>query len=97
MKKLFMFHCDCCYGALYGLFKATQEEVNNIIGKYVYFGEVLGKHSEVDGKISEDDISLFSDDPAIVEKVPEFGYNPIAERQENINDGIITEDEKENA
>ena len=77
MKKLFIFNCDCRYGSLYGLFKATQEEVDNIIGKYVYFGEVLGKYSEIEGHISKDDIELFSDDPTVVEKAKEFGYNPL--------------------
>lgn len=34
-------------GSLEGVFLTTQEQLNRIHGKTIYFGEVLGKHSEV--------------------------------------------------
>lgn len=34
-------------GKLSGLFLAKEEDVEGLIGKTIYFGEVLGKHSEV--------------------------------------------------
>lgn len=48
MKKLYQFELD--YGRsgyLEGLFIADDKDVNDLLGKEVYFGEVLGKHSEV--------------------------------------------------
>jgi hypothetical protein len=42
------FYLDCGrMGDLEGIFTATVEEVEASYGKYVYLGEVLGKHSEV--------------------------------------------------
>lgn len=48
MDKLFSFFVDCGrMGSLKGLFIATDEELKEIEGVELYFGEVLGKHSEV--------------------------------------------------
>lgn len=38
-------------GSVSGLFSATQAEVDTVIGREVYFGSILGKHSEVYGKV----------------------------------------------
>jgi hypothetical protein len=70
-------------GCLEGLFIATQEEIDNLIGSKVYFGEVLGKHSEVYGAIEEGEITKVDLDSEIVEKVSAIlgdtwsGYNPL--------------------
>ena len=45
-------------GTLEGLFIAPEEEVTNMMGKYVYFGEVLGKHSEVADDMTPEAIEL---------------------------------------
>ena len=76
-KKLWKFEWDSCYAFIGGLFLATDEEIQNLIGKDVYFGEVEGKHSEVYGTIEEDEITLVTDDPAIIAVVGEFGINPL--------------------
>ena len=34
-------------GMLEGVFITTQETLNLIKGKYIFYGEVLGKHSEI--------------------------------------------------
>lgn len=34
-------------GSLDALFTASQEEIDAAVGREVYFGEVLGKHSEI--------------------------------------------------
>ena len=86
-KGLYKFSWDCgSMGDLDGLFVATHEEVDEIIGKEVYFGEVLGKHSEIFGVIEESDIKLLTTDPLIVGTMEQYvtyrgaicGYNPVA-------------------
>ena len=64
-------------GDVEGLFKATKEEVEKAIGKEVYFGEILGKHSEVYGTLEEGEIKLISDNPMEVMNATESGYNPL--------------------
>lgn len=83
-KFLWKFNWDCGrQGEVEGLFVATEEEVNGIIGKEVYFGEILGKHSEVYGTIEDGEISKINLDCETVEKVTALlgktwsGYNPI--------------------
>ncbi len=77
MKKLWQFNWYSNYAFIGGLFVATDEEVQNIMGKEVYFGEYEGKHSEVYGTIEEGDITLVSDNPVVVEAVGNFGLNPL--------------------
>ena len=75
---LWSFYWDCGrQGEVEGLFKATREEVENAIGKEVYFGEILGKHSEVYGTLEEGEIELVSDNPIEVMNTTESGYNPL--------------------
>lgn len=63
MNNLYSFYVDCGrMGSLDGLFIATQEEVDKAIGKYMYFGEVLGKHSDVQGTLEAHEITLISSD-----------------------------------
>lgn len=47
MQNVYRFIYSCRAGSLEGLFVATEAEVDNLYGKEVDFGEVLGKHSEV--------------------------------------------------
>lgn len=55
MKRLYKFYWDCGrQGDVEGLFFADEETVNKSIGSQVYFGEILGKHSEVYGTLEED-------------------------------------------
>ena len=84
MKKLFSFYWNCGrIGFIDGLFIATQEQVNALIGKEVYFGDVLGKHSEIYGIIEKDDITLrITDQNVIAALINIFGesicgYNPL--------------------
>lgn len=63
MLKLYRFYWDCGrMGSVEGLFISTDDEVKLAIGKYVYLGEVLGKHSEVCGTLDAEDIDVISDD-----------------------------------
>lgn len=77
MKKLWKFEWDSCYAFIGGLFVATDEEVKNLIGKEVVFGEWEGKHSEVYGTIEDGEITLVSDNPIVVESIGNFGLNPL--------------------
>lgn len=84
MKKLYSFYWDCGrMGNLQGLFIAEESEVQKILGKEVYFGEVLGKHSEIYGTVDDNDIEIVSEDREKVEWLENLlgstvsGYNPL--------------------
>lgn len=79
-------------GRLDGLFISNKEQVKDLIGKELDFGEVLGKHSEVCGNIEADEIEFISDDPVFVESFKKafgdhFGYNPLDAIVERDEDG----------
>lgn len=91
MLGLYKFSWDCSrMGEAEGLFIAPEVAVKALIGQEVYFGEILGKHSEVYGTIDKDDITLMSIDRVLIEKLHDVfgytisGYNPL---------DYITEDE----
>lgn len=55
-KYLYEFTLDCGrQGYIESVFIATEEDVKSIIGKRVYFGEVLGKHSEIECTLKKED------------------------------------------
>lgn len=57
MRKLWKFSWDCGRGGnVESVFVADGDEVRNAIGKEVYFGEILGKHSEVYGTLEATDV-----------------------------------------
>ncbi|NOU98447.1 hypothetical protein [Paenibacillus planticolens] len=69
-KFLWSFHWDCGRsGDLEGLFVATEAEVSELAGKSAWFGEVLGKHSEVYGTLKEEYFSKVDLDVETVLKV----------------------------
>ncbi len=81
-KAIYKFYADCGrMGDLQGVFTAEQSEINDIIGETVYFGEVLGKHSEVYFEIKPDQLTMVCDDEPMVNLFEEFnlssGYNPL--------------------
>lgn len=47
-------------GDLEGLFIADETEVNAAIGEHLYFGEVLGKHSEIEGTFEEGEARILN-------------------------------------
>lgn len=85
--KLWSFFLDCGrMGYLEGLFIASESELSPIIGKDIYFGEVLGKHSEIFCEASWDNIKLVSDDTDFINKLMDIvtdgyrtvsGYSPL--------------------
>jgi len=69
-------------GELAGVFVATDEQVKILIDEQieVYFGEVLGKHSEVWGEIESKEMELVTEDSKVVDLFNEYdlssGLNP---------------------
>jgi hypothetical protein len=83
MKALYKLHFDCGrMGELSGLFIADEKRVKKLMDEQtiIYFGEVLGKHSEVMGPIEENDISFVTSDKKVLTVVEHFkletGINP---------------------
>lgn len=74
-------------GSLDGLFVATEEDAKGLIGRDCYFGEALGKHSEVSGRLEDSDISKVDISPESVEEVSKVlgdtwsGWNPLYHTQ----------------
>lgn len=68
-------------GDLEGIFVATQEEIDEAPDD-VYFGEVLGKHSEVYTDEWKDHVTVLTDDQEFIAKALAYGlcgtgYNPL--------------------
>lgn len=85
MKVLVSFAWDCGrQGDLRGLFICTQEELDALEGKEVYFGEVLGKHSEIYGSLQKKDFRVISVEQDKIDWLEEImnsksisGFNPM--------------------
>jgi hypothetical protein len=84
MKKLYSFELDWGrMGSLDGLFIADEQEIKDIIGKEIYFGEVLGKHSEVFDTMTEEMFEAIDLPEDVVKLLEEkvgatlSGYNPL--------------------
>lgn len=83
MKALYKMNCDCGRsGNLEGVFIADTEDVEYLIENKVsiYFGEVLGKHSEISAYIAKEEIKIATTDENVINIVQELGletgYNP---------------------
>lgn len=83
-EKLYTFEFNCGrMGDLEGLFIAKDNTVKDLIGTEVYFGEVLGKHSEIFGEIESTMLVEKSDDVDLIKKLKNIfgntisGYNPL--------------------
>lgn len=86
MKALFKMIFDCGrMGNLEGVFIADTEDVEYLLSNEisVYFGEVLGKHSEISGIIDRSELKMITDDENVINIVKEYGletgYNPFDE------------------
>lgn len=78
-------------GDLEALFVADKRCVEILIKEQigVYFGEVLGKHSEVYGTIKPSEISLVTDDKNVIDVIEKYnletGHNPLYKQHHNID------------
>lgn len=99
-QAIYKLSVDCGRsGDLEGVFLATKAQVNKLISSKieVYFGEVLGKHSEIYGAIEKKEIKLLTDDPVAVEIVKKYkltnGINPFAFTSVNFDlEGVDLDD-----
>ena len=99
MKGLYKFYVGVGRGRdIEGLFIANSKEVKELIGKDVYFGEICGKHSEVEFEIKEEHIIFVANNPEVIHLVEKFklenGINPIQQWKENMEDGIYDEEDE---
>lgn len=82
-KYLWQFELDYGrMGTLNGIFSATQQEIDNLEGKHIYFGEVLGKHSGVwIDNFNESYLTRLTDDQTFINTYDSLigasGYNPL--------------------
>jgi len=94
MNVIAQFYWDCGrMGDVDGLFVTTKEALAKAYGKEVYFGEILGKHSEVAGTLNESDITVLTEDQDFITKFIEImgdgtlsGYNPLEYLQDETDD-----------
>ena len=84
MNQLYKFYWDCGRnGEVKCVFVSTDEEIVENIGKQVYFGEILGKHSEIFGTLDEKDLEKIDLDEETINKVSAIlgstwsGHNPL--------------------
>lgn len=70
-------------GSLDGIFVCEKEDLEKLYGKEVYFGEVLGKHSDVSIDIDAECFEIRTEDQDFIAKFIEImgdgtisGYNP---------------------
>lgn len=98
-KVIAKFHWDCGrMGDVDGLFIADKSKLESANGEHVYFGEILGKHSEVYGDLDESAITILTEDQDFIAKFIEImgdgtisGYNPL----EYLSDEEDEEDKEE--
>ena len=99
-KAIYKFFFDCGrMGELEGIFVAEPQEVKRLInsGEELYFGEVLGKHSEISGVVSVENFIFVTDEEEIVNFFEihgmATGINPLSYfEEEGAEDDINEED-----
>ncbi len=69
-------------GHVEGVFVSDHKTVSDAIGRHVYFGEILGKHSEIHGTLKKSDVTALTDDQSFIARAEEFkivpmGRNPL--------------------
>ena len=85
MKAIYRFHWDCGrIGEVGGLFIASKQDAESVVGKEICFGEILGKHSEICGTLEVKDLEVLTDDQDFIAKFEEImgtgtisGHNPL--------------------
>lgn len=66
-QTLYKFRWDVYrHGEIESLFIADDEQVGAVIGMTVYFGEVLGKHSEISGTLDPKDLTVITQEPGVI-------------------------------
>lgn len=102
MKGVYRFKFDAGRnGTLFGLFVADDAEVKALMGRRLYFGEVLGKHSDIQGPLEESDIELVTLDQDFVERFHQYGcatgfspWDGLAEDNDECDDGVSNDERR---
>lgn len=96
MKAVYKLQFDCGrMGELKGVFVADTKDVSLLIDNKieVYFGEALGKHSEVYGPIEESELKFVSSNADVIKVIEDHqlmnGYNPFEYPSINFNTEAI--------
>lgn len=81
MKAIYKFHADCGrMGDLEGVFVRRKEDIKSVIGQTIYFGEVLGKHSDVYFPMEESHFTEVTTDENFIKLFEDYnlstGINP---------------------
>lgn len=78
VRGLYRIYIDCRrMGHLEGVAVATDAEVADAIGREWYLGEVLGKHSEVQGTLEASEIKLLTQDQEFIDQALKLGIVPV--------------------
>ena len=81
-NKLYAYNYDCGrMGEIEGTFISNDETLNKLKDKTAYFGEALGKHSDIADYDWFDNVTELTDDQDFITKAIEygiahFGYSP---------------------
>jgi hypothetical protein len=95
MYQLIKFRADYGrMGDIEAVFISTKESMKTLKGKTIYFGEILGKHSDIDYEFDAKDFKVISEDQEFIGNLKSIfgnsetiiGYNPF---------DYIDEDEEE--
>ncbi len=66
-QTLYRFYWDVQrHGEIESLFIADDEQVAAVLGMKVYLGEVLGKHSDIQGTLDAEDLLIITQEPGII-------------------------------
>lgn len=81
-KAIYRWKLDCGrMGQLAGIFVAEDANVHKAAGKRWYQTDILGKHSEIEGRLEVKEFERLTDDPVFVETFARLkcatGHNPL--------------------
>lgn len=104
-ENIYKFKGDFYYAVIEGIFVANEDAMKFILNKEIQFGEIAGKHSDLNWILDEDEITLISSDKDLVNLFKDnnfaTGINPfdypilLDDNLFFVNkfDGTLTEDE----
>jgi len=109
MKKLYNYFVDCGkMGSVESVFICDEKEVEKIVGKEIYHGEILGKHSEIFFPFTMDMVKVVDLDENDIQTLCKIfdvdtnfemltisGHNPVETWEENNWEEELNEDDDE--
>ena len=94
MRKIYKFSADFGrMGWISSIFSAEEEDINITIGKEIYFGEVLGKHSEICFILNKSHLEEITSNQEFIKTFDMLccstGMNPIHYVNEEVEEKIL--------